>query len=601
MHTFEVWAPAAHSIEVKVGEKAHPMQACERGWWRTRVEDAGPGTDYSFLIDGGDPVPDPRSPSQPHGIHGPSRLVDHAAFAWTDQNWQAKPLSSAIIYELHVGTFTSQGTFQSAREQLDYLVELGITHVELMPVNEFSGLWGWGYDGVDLYAPHHAYGAPDDLKWLVNTCHAKGLAIVLDVVYNHFGPVGNYLNRFGPYFTDVYHTPWGAAVNLDHKGSYEVRRYLSDNALMWLRDYHFDGLRLDAVHAFIDHSALHFLEHLSREVDALSSQIGKYLVLIAESDLNDPRVVTSREANGYGMDAQWSDDFHHALHAILTGERGGYYEDFGSLSQLAKALQHVFIYDGIYSPYRERLHGRPVVGLSGHHFLGYAQNHDQIGNRAQGERLSQLVSLGRQKIAAALVLTSPFIPMLFQGEEFGASSPFQYFSQHEDPEVAEKVSEGRKNEFGAFGWNPEAVPDPQDAATFERSKLHWEEINLEPHASLLDWHKKLIALRRSTSTLTDGRTDRVEVSYDERADWLVMKRREIEIVCNLGADRQAIPISRVPGQVMCSENNFQLRPGTIELPQDSVAILLPRSAPVSAPTSQLEPVLTTRWASAHRA
>ncbi len=601
MHTFEVWAPAARSIEVKIGEEAHAMQACERGWWRARVEDAGPGTDYAFLIDGGDAVPDPRSPSQPYGIHGPSRLVDHAAFTWTDQNWQAKPLSSAIIYELHVGTFTRQGTFQSTIERLDYLVDLGITHVELMPVNEFSGPWGWGYDGVDLYAPHHAYGSPDDLKQLVNACHSKGLAILLDVVYNHFGPIGNYLNRFGPYFTGAYHTPWGAAVNLDHKGSYEVRRYFSDNALMWLRDYHFDGLRLDAVHAFIDHSALHFLEHLSREVDALCSQMGKYLVLIAESDLNDPRVVTSREANGYGMDAQWSDDFHHALHAVLTGERGGYYEDFGSLSQLVKALQHVFIYDGIYSPHRERLHGRPAVGLSGHHFLGYAQNHDQIGNRAQGERLCHLVSLGRQKIAAALVFTSPFIPMLFQGEEFGASSPFQYFSQHEDPELGEKVSEGRKNEFEAFGWNPEAVPDPQDAATFERSKVRWEEINEEPHVSLRDWHKKLIALRRSTSTLTDGRTDRVEVSYDERAEWLVMKRREIEIVCNLGADRQAIPISRVPGQVMCSENDFQLRPGAIELAQDSVAILLPRSAPVNARTSQPEPVLTTRWASAHRA
>ncbi len=331
-----------------------------------------------------------------------------------------------------------------------------------MPVNEFSGDWGWGYDGVDLYAPHHSYGTPDDLKKLVDTCHGKGLAVLLDVVYNHFGPVGNYLSKFGPYFTDTYHTPWGSAVNLDQAGSHEVRKFFADNALMWLRDYHFDGLRLDAVHAYFDKSAIHFLEYLSSEVDALASQLGRHLVLIAESDLNDPRVVTSREMGGFGCDAQWSDDFHHALHSVITGERDGYYKDFGSFEQLAKAFKNAFVYDGIYAEDRGRIHGRTPVGLSGHHFLAYAQDHDQVGNRAQGDRLSQLVSVGRQKIAAALVLTSPFIPMLFEGEEFGASTPFQYFTHHEDVQLGQAVSEGRRSEFAAFGWDPKDVPDPQD-------------------------------------------------------------------------------------------------------------------------------------------
>ncbi len=573
MHTFEVWAPLARNVAVRIADASHPMQPSEGGWWKAGVAGAGPGTEYKFSIDGGDPIPDPRSPWQPYGVTGSSRILDHSAFNWTDRNWQPRPLSSAIVYELHIGAFTPEGTFRSAISRLDYLASLGVTHLELMPVNEFSGSWGWGYDGVDLYAPHHAYGTPDDLKALVDACHAKGLAVLLDVVYNHFGPVGNYLEKFGPYLTEAYKTPWGPAVNLDHKDSHEVRRFFSDNALMWLRDYHFDGLRLDAVHAFTDRSAIHFLEFLAAEVDSLAAQVARHLVLIAESDLNDPRVVTSRGAGGYGVDAQWSDDFHHALHGVLTGEQKGYYEDFGSMAQLAKAFQHGYVYDGIYSPHRGRLHGRPVNGLSGHHFLAFAQNHDQIGNRAQGERLAHLVSLGRQKMAAALVLTSPFVPMLFQGEEFGASSPFQYFSQHEDSEMGQKVSEGRKNEFSAFGWPADEVPDPQDPATFQRSKLNWEEIDEEPHAALLDWHRNLIALRRSHSVLTDGRMDRVEVTFDERAHWFVVKRGGIEVVCNLATDRQAVPISRMPESVLASEGCWHLRPGLIELPADSVAIL----------------------------
>ena len=572
MHTFELWAPRADNVALRIREVTHAMEPLDGGCWSVTVPDAGPGIDYMFIVDDGKPVPDPRSNWQPSGVHGASRLVDHSRFSWTDRHWQAIPLPAGVIYELHIGTFTPGGTFRAGIECLDHLVRLGITHVELMPVNEFSGDWGWGYDGVDLYSPHHAYGSPDDLKALVDACHAKGLAIVLDVVYNHFGPSGNYLNQFGPYTTEAYKTPWGSAVNLDRAGSDQVRRFFCDNALMWLRDYHFDGLRLDAVHAFIDRSAVHFLEQLASEVDALASELGRHLVLIAESDLNDPRIVTSREANGYGIDAQWSDDFHHALHTVLTGEHNGYYEDFGSLAQLAKALHQAYVFDGIYSPHRDRMHGRPPAKLSGHHFLAYAQNHDQVGNRARGERLSQLVTLGRQKIAAALVLTSPFVPMLFQGEEFGASTPFLYFTHHEDPDLARKVSEGRRGEFKAFGWDPEQVPDPQNPATFERSKLDWSEVHQQPHASILQWHKDLIALRRSQPSLTSGRMHEVDVQFDERARWFSVRRGNVQVTCNLAADRQALPLARKPGRVLASEIDYQLRPGIIELPADSVAI-----------------------------
>jgi maltooligosyltrehalose trehalohydrolase len=573
MYVFDVWAPRAQGLAVRIGGEDHPMQAAGGGWWKCQVESAGPGTGYSFVVDGGDPVPDPRSHFQPEGVHGPSLLIDHGAFQWTDASWQARPLSSAIIYELHVGTFTPGGTFASAIERLDYLRDLGVTHVELMPVNQFSGERGWGYDGVDLFAPHRAYGTPDDLKRLVDACHARDLAILLDVVYNHFGPDGNYLARFGPYFTQAYETPWGPAINLDHRDSQEVRRFFLENAVYWLRDYHFDGLRLDAIHAYYDRSGVTFLENLSSEIDSLKASLGRHLVLIAESDLNDPRIVTCREAGGVGLDAQWSDDFHHALHSVLTGETTGYYEDFGSMQHLATALREGYVYAGNYSKHRARPHGRRDPRLSGHHLLGYAQNHDQIGNRATGDRLNHLVGPGRQKIAAALVLTAPFVPMLFQGEEFGASSPFQYFTNYQDERLGKGVSEGRRNEFAAFGWNPERVPDPQDRATFERSKLRWEEIDGEPNAALLAWYRKLIAFRHSQPSLTDGRLERVEVTFDESAGWFAMKRGPVEVVCNLGGDCQAIPITRAAKNVICSEPEWHERPGLIELSADSVAIL----------------------------
>jgi maltooligosyltrehalose trehalohydrolase len=576
MHTFTVWAPRAETVAVVIGNRKLPMNKEDGGWWARSIAEAGPGTDYRFSVNGGDPVPDPRSQWQPKGVDGPSRLMDHSAFRWTDQKWQAKPLGSAVLYELHIGTFTREGTFRSAMERLDYLLELGITHLELMPVSEFSGRWGWGYDGVDLFAPHHGYGTPDDLKALVNACHEKGLGVLLDVVYNHFGPIGNYLGQFAPYLTEAYHTPWGAAVNLDRAGSFEARRFFADNAVMWLRDYHFDGLRLDAIHAFLDRSAMHFLEFLSCEVERLSSHLGRQLVLIAESDLNDPRVVTAREANGYGIDAQWSDDFHHALHTVLTGEQNGYYEDFGTIGQLAKVLQEVFVFDGCYSPHRDKIHGRPVEGLSAHHFLAYSQNHDQVGNRARGDRLNQLVSTGKQKIAAALVLTSPFVPMLFQGEEFAASSPFQYFTQHEDPELSRTVSEGRRREFEAFGWKPEDVPDPQDPASFERSKLNWDEISNRPHAAMLKWYKELIALRKSTPALTDGRMWQVDVEFDEEAKWLVMSRGNVEVLVNFADRPQTVPSEVKDPHVCCSEDKCEVHAGCIKLPAETVAIVSSR-------------------------
>lgn len=574
MHTFRVWAPRPKRVEVQVAGGRHALQAGADGWWTAVVAAAGPGSDYGFVLDGEGPFPDPRSAWQPKGVHGLSRVVDHAAFRWSDAGFQAPPLGAALIYELHVGTFTPEGTFEAATARLDHLVQLGVTHVELMPVNEFPGARGWGYDGVDLFAPHHAYGGPDGLKRLVNACHTRGLAVLLDVVYNHLGPSGNYLGLYAPYFSRRYSTPWGDAVNFDGPDSDEVRRFFCDNALMWLRDYHFDGLRLDAVHAICDTSAQPFLEQLGQEVDELEAQLGRHLVVIPESDLNDPRLLWSRERGGYGLDAQWSDDFHHALHTVLTGERDGYYRDFGTLSELAQALRQAFVYAGRYSAHRRRRHGRPPTGLSGHRFLGYLQNHDQVGNRARGERLSQLVSPGRLKIGAALVLTAPFVPMLFQGEEWGASTPFQYFTDHQEPELANAVREGRRREFAAFGWKPEEVPDPQAAETFERSKLQWEELTRPPHAEMLEWHRQLIRLRRTDPALSDGRLEHVRTRFDQAAQWFVLERGPISVACNLAAQPQPVPLRPAPhATLLSSPPNLKAGQDAVPLPPDGVAVL----------------------------
>jgi maltooligosyltrehalose trehalohydrolase len=570
----ELWAPDAEQVTLVIGDRRLPMVRNDKGWWRAETA-MPPGTDYAFDLGDGTLLPDPRSPFQPGGVHGPSRTIDHASFAWRDQGWQPPPLTSAVLYELHVGTFSSAGTFVGAIEHLPHLVNLGITHVELMPVNQFAGTRGWGYDGVDLHAPHAPYGGPDGLKQLVDACHGHGLAVILDVVYNHVGPAGNYLPKFGPYFTTRHATPWGPAVNLDGAGSDEVRRFFCDNALAWLRDYHIDGLRIDAVHAFVDTSAFHFLEQLATEVAALEARLGRHLVLIAESDLNDPRLVRSREAGGFGLHAHWTDDVHHALHSVLTGERHGYYADFGRLADLARGLERAYVYDGRYSAFRGRRHGRPAIGLPGHRFVTYLQNHDQIGNRALGERSAKLMSPGRLRIGAALVLTSPFIPLLFQGEEWGASSPFQYFVDHEDRKLARAVSEGRRREFAAFGWRPDEIPDPQAAETFERSKLDWREPDKNGHAELLAWHRDLIALRRSTPSLVDGGLAEVTFGEAERAPWLVMRRGPVVVACNLAERAQSIPAPGVGHAVLrlASAAGVVLHDDAVELPPESVAIL----------------------------
>jgi maltooligosyltrehalose trehalohydrolase len=574
MKKFAVWAPLPHKVELQLNGKLLPMQRAGDGWWAADVSEAKPGDRYGFMLDGTGPFPDPRSPLQSDGVHKLSQVVDENAFQWTDTHFQAPPLASAIIYELHIGTFTPQGTFLAAIERLEHLVGLGITHVELMPVVEYSGNHGWGYDGVDLFAPHHAYGSPEDLKKLVAACHSRGLAVILDVVYNHLGPSGNYLAKYGPYFTKKFASAWGEGINFDGPDSAEVRRFFCDNALMWLHDFHFDALRLDAIHGIQDTSAVHILEQLKIEVEHLSAQSGRHLALIPESDLNDPRLLWTREHGGFQLDAQWSDDFHHALHTVLTGERTGYYSDFGTIGALAKALRHAFVYDGAFSEHRRRVHGRSTEGLSGHRFLGYLQNHDQVGNRARGERSSHLMSTGKLKIGAALVLTSPFLPMLFQGEEWGASTPFFYFTDYQEPELANAVREGRCREFAAFGWKPEDTADPQARETLEQSKLKWEEVSKPPYAEILDWHKRLIQLRRAESDLSDGELTNVCCTFDEKERWLVMKRGRISVVCNFSERSQRIPVGSGTGKiVMASENGIRLAGGSAEMPSESVLIL----------------------------
>jgi maltooligosyltrehalose trehalohydrolase len=576
MTPLRVWAPSASRVELEVAGERRPLTPEEGGWW-TGGGTPRPGEDYAFVLDGGRPLPDPRSPWQPHGVHGASRAVDHAAFRWRNESFRAPPLGGGVVYEMHVGTFSAAGTFDGAIAHLDHLVDLGATHVEIMPVAAFPGVRGWGYDGVDLWAPHAPYGGPEGLKRLVDACHGRGLAVLLDVVYNHLGPSGNYLSQYGPYFTERYRTPWGPAVNFDDAGSDEVRRFVVENALAWLRDYRLDGLRLDAVHAIFDASATHVLEELACEVDALESAQGRPLVLVAESDLNDPRIVRSRECGGYGVDAQWSDDFHHALHVVLTGERDGYYADFDGLRDLATALERAYVYAGRRSEHRGRRHGRSPAGLPASRFVGFLQNHDQIGNRACGERMGHLVSQRRLLVGAALLLTAPLVPLLFQGEEWGASAPFLYFTDHDDPELARAVSEGRRREFAAFAWSPDDVPDPQAEETFARSRLDWADRSRAPHAATLEWYRRLIALRRGTPELVDGSFDGVRVRFDEAAGWLAMERGPLLVACNLAPVARTVDTAGRRRVVLASDPAVAIRAGGVELPPDTVAICGPES------------------------
>ncbi|MFI9585724.1 malto-oligosyltrehalose trehalohydrolase [Streptomyces sp. NPDC052236] len=581
---FEVWAPQADDrVTLWLEGVEHPMEPVERaedrpGWWRAEAE-ATDGARYGFALDGGHVLPDPRSRRQPEGPDGMSAVVDQSAYQWAHE-WAGRGLRGAVVYELHVGTYTREGTLDAAAGRLGELAELGITHIELMPLCPFPGVHGWGYEGVSLWAVHEPYGGPEALKRFVDTAHGHGLGVVLDVVHNHLGPSGNYLPAFGPYFTETHHTPWGSAVNLDAPGSDEVRAYLLGSALAWLRDYRLDGLRLDAVHALADTRALPFLEELSAAVDALSGELERPLFLVAESDLNDPRTTTPRGMCGLGLHAQWNDDFHHALHTALTGESQGYYADFAAapLAAVARTLTHGFFHDGTYSSFRGRTHGRPLdlTTTAAHRFLGYAQTHDQIGNRALGDRLSALLSPGLLACAATLVLTGPFTPMLFMGEEWGARTPWQFFTDHTDPELAEAVRNGRRREFAAHGWAADDIPDPQSALTRERSCLDRTEREREPHARLLAWHRALIALRHTQPDLTDPDLAAVNVAYDEGARWLAYRRGDLRIAVNLAKEPAAIPLGGSGvGRVLAAWE--PVRPpgadGLLRLPPESCVVL----------------------------
>lgn len=545
---FDVWAPDAGSAALRLAGELRSMERdpVRAGWWTADAR-AADGDRYGFVLDGGPVLPDPRSRRQPDGPDGESAVVDHSVYEWR-VGWAGRGLPGAVLYELHIGTYTAEGTFDAAAARLGHLAELGITHVSLMPVCPFPGVHGWGYEGVSLWAVHEPYGGPEGLKRFVDTAHGLGLAVVLDVVHNHLGPSGNHLPAFGPYFTETHHTPWGAAVNLDAPGSDEVRAFLLGSALAWLRDYRLDGLRLDAVHALADTRALTFLEELSAATDALSAELGRPLSLIAESDLCDPRTTTPRKSGGTGLHAQWNDDFHHCLHTALTGESQGYYADFAvaPLAALAKTVTHAFFHDGTYSGFRGRTHGRPVdvTRSAAHRFVGYAQTHDQIGNRALGDRLAASLSPGLLACAAALVLTGPFTPMLFMGEEWGARTPWQFFTDHTDPELADAVRNGRRREFGAHGWSEEDIPDPQDPATRDRSCLDWSEPGREPHARLHAWYRELIALRRAMPDLCDPDLATVKPAYDDGARWLAFRRGDLRIAVNLDEKPATIQLGR---------------------------------------------------------
>ncbi|WP_238017195.1 malto-oligosyltrehalose trehalohydrolase [Dactylosporangium sp. AC04546] len=570
---FRVWAPSARRVALRLDGRTVPMSAADGGWYTATDEAAGHGSDYGFLLDapgspGNEPpLPDPRSRWQPGGVHGLSRVYDHARFAWGDAAWTGRQLPGSVVYELHVGTFTPQGTFDAAAERLPHLVELGVDLVELLPVNTFNGEWNWGYDGVGWHAVQESYGGPDGLKRFVDAAHRAGLGVIIDAVYNHFGPSGAYTPRFGPYLSSGANT-WGRSLNLDEADSGEVRRFIIDSALQWLRDYHADGLRLDAVHALVDRGATHLLEELAVEVDALSTALGRPLSLIAESDLNDARLVTAREGGGYGLHAQWDDDVHHALHAMLTGERQGYYGDFGSLTCLATVWQEAFWHAGTWSSFRRRVHGRPVdrARIPGHRFVVCLQNHDQIGNRATGDRLTASLSPGLLRVGATLLLTSPFTPMLFMGEEFGARTPWQFFTSHPEPELAAAVAAGRRCEFAEHGWPPGDVPDPQDPQTFQRSKLDWAAQDQD----MLALYRSLIRLRKDVADLSDPRLDRVRVVHDDGV--LLISRGACTVIANLTPDPRTLPL---PAErfLLATDPAAVLQGDSVTVPGESAVIL----------------------------
>jgi maltooligosyltrehalose trehalohydrolase len=523
---FVVWAPFREKVELKIvstPERTVSMNKDKSGYWKTLVEDLDPESLYLYRLDGNRERPDPASYFQPEGVHGPSQVIDHNSFHWDDGSWRGIDISHMIFYEIHTGAFTREGTFEAIIPRLDEMRDLGINAIELMPPAQFPGKRNWGYDGVFPYAPQNSYGGSKGLKTLINECHKRGLAVILDVVYNHLGPEGNYVRDFGPYFTDKYNTPWGEAINFDDVYSDEVRNFFLQNAIYWFDRFHVDVLRLDAIHAIYDFSAKHILEELVEKVEGFSRQEGRRFYLIAESALNDSRVIKPRDKGGYGIDAQWNDDFHHSLRTLITGELDGYYMDFGKIKHLVKSLRAGFVYSGEYSIFRKRKHGNSSKDRPGRQFIVFSQNHDHIGNRMFGERLSSSINFEGLKLAAGVVILSPYIPLLFMGEEYGDNSPFLYFVSHSDTRLIEAVRKGRKEEFEAFNWRGEP-PDPQSEETFLRSKINWEEREKGKHKVLLNYYKYLIKIRTESPALSNLDKNRLEVHASEREKVIYARR-----------------------------------------------------------------------------
>lgn len=569
-----VWAPRARRVELRAPRLGRdlPLTRGSDGWWHSEAALAE-GDEYGFVLDGGAVRPDPRSRRQPRGVHDLSAVFDPDAYDWADTAWTGRQLAGGVIYELHVGTFTEVGTLDAAARRLDHLVDLGVDFVELLPVNAFNGTHNWGYDGVLWFAVHEAYGGPAAYQRFVDACHAAGLGVIQDVVYNHLGPSGNYLPEFGPYLRDAESNAWGSSVDLDEP---EVRHYILDNAAMWLRDFHVDGLRLDAVHALRDRGSPHILQELAQTADALSAHLGRPLTLIAESDLNDARLITAREADGFGLTAQWNDDHHHALHVALTGETSGYYADFAPLAALVKTSTRGFFHGGTFSSFRGRDHGRPIdPRIPAWRLVTFSQDHDQIGNRAAGDRLVQTLDPGGLSIAAVLTVLAPFTPMLFMGEEWGASTPWQFFTSHPEAELGEATARGRKAEFARMGWDESLVPDPQDPATFARSKLDWDEREAPPHAAILGLYRDLLALRRDVPGFSDPDFASISASADEEARWFRLHRPGAEILVDFSTApvRLAVP----------SGWRVALTTDAAAKVSDGVAVLPPRSAVVIVP------------------
>jgi maltooligosyltrehalose trehalohydrolase len=584
--TIEVWAPKAARVRLRRPEHDDvELAAGAGGWWQTALALAD-GDEYGFVLGDSDALrPDPRSRRQPRGVHEASAFFDPTSFAWTDGDWQGLTLAAGLIYELHVGTFTPEGTLDAAISRFDHLVDLGVTHVELLPVNGFNGVWNWGYDGVLWYTVHEAYGGPAAYQRFVDAAHAAGLAVIQDVVYNHLGPSGNYLPEYGPYLRSGSRNTWGDSVNLDEPA---VRSFIVENALMWLRDYHVDGLRLDAVHALHDDQPVHILQRLAEASDALSAEVGRPLTLIAESDLNDPTLILPRAEGGYGLTAQWSDDFHHAVHVALTGETTGYYEDFGDLDALPKVWTEGFFHNGIYSSFRGRDHGAPIPAqVPTWRLVTFDQDHDQIGNRAAGDRLSQSLPYGRLAVAAVLTLTSPYTPMLFMGEEWGASTPWQFFTSHPEPELGAATAQGRLEEFTRMGWDESVVPNPQDPATFERSRLRWDELStVDPgtgidHARLLQLYRDLAALRREWPELTDPSFASLRAMSGQGATGGVadrafaLGRGDLSVLVNLSTEPVSWDVAEGRAILLSTDAGAAVLEGEAVVPPDAAVIVGP--------------------------